>query len=139
MRKIITGRVYDTKTGKQIASNYYWDGRNYDRDGRNCYLYASPHGAFFAHYTSRWDGEHDRIEPLTKEDAQELYDQLYEQDEAAYTKYFGEPEEAGSDDGYHFTLRGLSGELHGKIKTAAEKAGQSMNTHLLKIISEALA
>jgi len=98
MRQIIGGKVYDTDKADLIASNRYWSRYwgviNYDCRGTNVYLYATAKGAFFVRCTTCWDEECDRMEPLNKRAAQELYDSLPEQDERMYAKHFGEPEEA---------------------------------------------
>jgi len=94
MKQIINGKVYNTETATVIASDYYWDGSNWDRRGRNTFLYKTPKGAFFAHYTTRWQGERDTIEALTPGEAKSMYEGLPEH-EADYAEAFGvEPEEA---------------------------------------------
>ena len=136
MRKIIQGKVYDTNTATEIASDYYWDGQNFQRHGRNTYLYATPRGAFFAHHTTLWQGENDQIEPLSASDARELYDSLHAQDENAYIQFFREPTEAG-DDGINFTVRNIPAAIHAKIKEAAEKTGKSMQVLVMQAVSAA--
>ena len=44
MEQIINGLKYDTEKAARVASNEYWDGHNWDRDGRNTYLYKTPNG-----------------------------------------------------------------------------------------------
>lgn len=78
MQQIIDSKVYDTDTATLITSDRYWDGSNWERHGRNTYLYKTPNGRFFAHHTTCWQGERDHIEPLTLEDAKRLYEQLPE-------------------------------------------------------------
>ncbi|MGA3116895.1 MAG: hypothetical protein ABSF90_20945 [Syntrophobacteraceae bacterium] len=94
MRKIINGKVYDTDTAQIMASDRYWDGNNMERNGRNQYLYVTPRGAFFSYRFTMWQGELDSITPLDKGDAKSLYEKLPEQDIEAYTRRFGEAEEA---------------------------------------------
>ena len=136
MRKIIHGKVYDTNTATEIASDYYWDGQNFQRHGRNTYLYATPRGAFFAHHTTLWQGENDQIEPLSASEARELYDSLHEQDENAYLQFFGEPTEAG-DDGINFTVRNIPPEIHTRIRAASEASGKSMQVLVMQAVSAA--
>lgn len=94
MRRIVNGKVYDTKTADLVAHDHYWDGNNWDRGGRNTYLYKTKKGNFFLHRTTCWQGELDTIEPVTVEEAKTWYEQL-EMQEMDYKEAFGvEPEEA---------------------------------------------
>lgn len=92
MRQIIQGVRYDTEKATLVASDRYWDGHNWERHGRNTYLYKSANGRFFAHNTTLWQGERDSIEALDPERAKELYESLPEQ-AVEYEKAFGEPPE----------------------------------------------
>lgn len=92
--QIIDGVRYDTDKAQVVASNEYWDGHNYERQGRNTHLYKTKKGNFFAGYSTLWQGEKDYLEPLSKEEAKELYESLREQD-LTYEEAFGEtPQEA---------------------------------------------
>ena len=93
MRRVIGGKSYDTETATLVASNRYWDGSNYDRSGRNTYLYKTKKGNYFLHHTTMWTGEFDRIEPLSEGEAMEWWEKLPEQ-EVEYEEVFGTPEEA---------------------------------------------
>jgi hypothetical protein len=94
MRQIVDGKLYDTEKARLVASDHYWDGHNWDRHGRNVYLYKTVKGRFFLYRTTRWQGERDYIEPVTKEEAKYWYEQLPEH-EMEYEEAFGEaPEEA---------------------------------------------
>lgn len=94
MKQVIGGKVYDTEKAKLVASDRYWDGSNYERHGRNTYLYKTARGNFFLHHTTQWQGERDSIEPVDIGEAKSYYEQLPEQ-ELEYSDAFGvEPEEA---------------------------------------------
>lgn len=94
MREVISRLVYDTDTAVRIATNEYWDGSNHDRNGRTTCLYKTAKGNFFAHHRTRWQGERDRIEPITETQALELWDMLPEK-KMEFSEAFGyEPEEA---------------------------------------------
>lgn len=94
MKQVIGGKVYDTEKAKLVASDRYWDGSNYERHGRNTYLYKTARGNFFLHHTTQWQGERETIEPVDIEEAKSHYEQLPEQ-ELEYSDAFGvEPEEA---------------------------------------------
>ena len=73
---IIDGKRYDTDKATVLASDEYWDGHNYERGGTNCHLYRTAKGAYFAGYSTQWQGSRPRIEVLTLAEAQRLYEQL---------------------------------------------------------------
>ena len=136
MRKIIAGKVYDTGTAETIASDRYWDGSNWERHGRNTYLYATPRGAFFRYTTTQWQGERHTITPLSAQEAESLFSDLPEQHEDVYVRFFGEPEEAGDSElNWPFRLR-MSQADHDGLKTRAEARGTSMNNLLLELIRQ---
>jgi hypothetical protein len=94
MQQIVNGLKYDTDAADLVASNEYWDGHNWERDGRNTYLYRTKAGRFFLHHTTLWQGERDRIEPVSPDEARQYYEDLPEH-EMTYEEAFGEaPEEA---------------------------------------------
>jgi len=94
VRQIVDGKVYDTEKAELVAHDRYWDGHNWDRRGRNTYLYKTKKENFFLHHTTRWQGERDYIEPVDKEEAKFWYEKLPEH-EMEYEEAFGEvPEEA---------------------------------------------
>lgn len=77
---VIGGKRYNTETAKVVASDAYWDGHNYERRGRNTFLMRTPNGRYFAHRRTQWQGELDgTIEPLSQEEAIDLYESLPEQ------------------------------------------------------------
>lgn len=93
MKKVIGGKQYDTDTAESIADNEFSDGSNRMTGGRCTTLYKTKKGNFFVHHETQWQGEHDSIEPLTKEEAIALYEELG--DDGDYKEIFGiEPEEA---------------------------------------------
>jgi len=94
MKQVIDGKEYNTKTADLVASDRYWDGSNFERHGRNTYLYKTRKGNFFAMHTTQWQGEQDTLEALTEDEAKRLYEQLREHD-LDYKAAFGvDPEEA---------------------------------------------
>lgn len=78
MTAIVNRKRYSVATATLIAGNDYWDGHNYERHGHNTFLYRTPKGSYFAVHLTQWQGEQDRIEPLTTEEAATLYEQLSE-------------------------------------------------------------
>jgi hypothetical protein len=80
MNEVIGGKRYRTETATLIASDAYWDGHNYERHGRNTFLFRTPKGNYFAQYQSCWQGELDRLEPLSREEAIRLFEELQEKE-----------------------------------------------------------
>lgn len=82
MRAIIDRKVYDTETALLIADDYWWDGRNHTRHGRNTFLYRTKKGAYFFHHESAWQGEGDYLEPVGIAAAIEFYERVMVRDRA---------------------------------------------------------
>lgn len=76
--KIIGRKHYSTRTAILIAGDDHWDGHNFERSGRNTFLYRTPNGAYFEITLSQWQGEVDQLNPLTLDYAVELYERLTE-------------------------------------------------------------
>jgi len=94
MKQIVNGLQYDTEAAALVASDRWWDGHNFERNGRNTYLYRTKAGRFFVYRTSQWQGERDHIEPVIPDEARQYYEDLPEH-EMSYAEAFGEePEEA---------------------------------------------
>jgi hypothetical protein len=67
--EVIDGKRYRTETATLIASDAYWDGSNWERSGRNTYLYRTPKGSFFVVRQTCWQGERDTLKPVTQDEA----------------------------------------------------------------------
>jgi len=105
MKRIVNGKRYSISTATLLASDEYWDGSNFERHGRNTFLYKTRGGAYFQVCLSQWQGEGDTLMPLTPAEAMELYENLREHPveyEAAFSviveeaaagrpAYFGQP------------------------------------------------
>ena len=78
MTAVIERKRYSTKTAELLAGNDHWDGSNFERSGRNSFLYRTPKGSYFAVHLTCWQGERDRIEPLTVDQAVEMYEGMTE-------------------------------------------------------------
>ena len=72
--KIVDRKRYSTKMATLIASDSYWDGHNFERHGRNTFLYKTPKGAFFTVTLTQWQGEDDSLRPVDLDEAVELYE-----------------------------------------------------------------
>ena len=72
---VVIGRKrYDTRTATLLAHDVYWDGQNFERHGRNTWLYRTPRGAFFKVTRTQWQGERDGLTPVTQEEAIDWYE-----------------------------------------------------------------
>lgn len=105
--KVVKGLAYNTETAELLADDVYWDGHNFERNGRNTFLYRTPKGRFFTVTLSMWQGEQDTLQPLTTEEAKAMWEALSEQ-YVDYADAFGAPAEeaqgehlfyCGGDDG----------------------------------------
>ena len=76
MQATIHGKRYDTDKATIVAHDCYFDGRDYERHGRNVYLYRTFHGSYFALHLTQRQGELDYIEPLSVEEARTYWEQL---------------------------------------------------------------
>jgi hypothetical protein len=76
MVEVIGGKRYRTETATLIAHDAYWDGHNWERHGRNTFLFRTPRGNYFVQHQTCWQGERDRIEPLGRDEAIRLYEEL---------------------------------------------------------------
>lgn len=73
----IVDRVrYSVRDAQALAHDHYWNGRSFERNFRNTWLYRSKNGRYFAVHLSLWPAEFDRVEPLTEGDAYFLYERL---------------------------------------------------------------
>jgi hypothetical protein len=78
MSEIIDRKRYDTDTATLIAGNDYWDGNNFERHGRQTFLYRTPKGGYFLQHLTQWQGEQDRLEPITQDEAVSQWESLSE-------------------------------------------------------------
>lgn len=105
MQKVIQGKRYSVATSQLIASDEYWDGNNFERSGRNTFLYRTRGGAYYQVNLTQWQGERETLQLLTRPEAIELYESLpehqveydaafdavIEEATAGRPTYFGEP------------------------------------------------
>jgi len=86
--KIVDQKRYSVETATLIASDAFWDGRNWERYGRNSFLYRTPRGAYFTVTLTQWQGERDTLEPISQEEAIELYERELSEHEIDYSTAF---------------------------------------------------
>jgi len=90
MVRIIGRKRYSTKTATLIASDAYWDGSNWERHGRNTFLYKTPNGAYFTVNLTQWQGERDTLSPVGLGEAIELFEGALTEHEVKYAEAFPE-------------------------------------------------
>mgnify|MGYP001771086728 CR=1 FL=1 len=94
MDVVINRKRYQTETSVLLAHDAYWDGQNFERNGRNTFLLRTVRGNYFVQYQTLWQGERDTIQPISREEAIEMYEGLPEK-EVPFEEAFGfSPEEA---------------------------------------------
>ncbi len=88
MQRIIDGIRYDTEKATLIAHNVFWDGHNFERHGRNTWLYRTPNGRYFTVTGTLWQGERDTLRPVDEEEARRLYETMLPEHEVPYEEAF---------------------------------------------------
>lgn len=88
MKRIVDGKRYDVSKATLIAHDAYWDGHNFERHGRNCFLYRTPRGKFFTLNMTQWQGERDTLTPVSESDAVDLYENSLPEHEVEYESAF---------------------------------------------------
>lgn len=86
--EVIDGVRYDVSKAMLLADNQFWDGSNWERDGRNRFLYRTPNGRYFTVRLSQWQGERDSLQPITEDDARELYETVLFERHVGYEDAF---------------------------------------------------
>ena len=86
--RIINRVRYSTANAELVASDAYWDGHNFERRGRNTFLYRTPKGNYFQVILTHWQGEQDTLTPLTEGEAIELYETTLTEHEIDYQAAF---------------------------------------------------
>ena len=86
--KIIDRKRYSVETSTLIASDAFWDGHNFERHGRNCFLYRTPKGAYFTITLTQWQGERDTLQVVDQDEAIRLYEQDLPEHEVSYSEAF---------------------------------------------------
>jgi len=88
MIRIIGRKRYSTKTATLLAHDAFWDGHNFERHGRNTFLYRTPSGAYFTVGLTQWQGEQDTLSPVSLEEAIELFEGALTEHEVKYAEAF---------------------------------------------------
>jgi hypothetical protein len=88
MTRIVERKKYDTNTAILLAGDDYWDGHNWERHGRNGWLYRTPNGAYFKVTRSMWQGEQDTLLPISQTEAIELFENDLSEQRVTYAEAF---------------------------------------------------
>ena len=78
MIQIIDRRRYSVATSTLLAGNDHWDGHNFERSGRNSFLYKTQLGAYFTVNMSQWQDEQDTLIPCSPDEAIEHFEEMTE-------------------------------------------------------------
>ena len=90
--RIINSMRYSVENAALVASDAYWDGHNFERKGRNTFLYRTKNGAFFTVKLTKWEGEQDTLTPVCGNDATDLYEYDLTEHEMEYAEAFPDVE-----------------------------------------------
>lgn len=129
-KRIIDGKTYNTETATQIAG---WD-QDEDQFTYGDYLFQSRYGAFFQ-YTfldGASEDDHERITPLTPEEARKWLEKKVGWDPDLIENLFGEMPEAGSGE-VKFTLR-MPESLRSRLADKAAAKNQSLNAWIVRCL-----
>jgi len=88
MSAVIERRRYNTETATLLAGDDYWDGHNYERHGRQTYLYRTPQGRYFTANLTQWQGERNNLTPVTEDEAIKLYEGSLTEHRVEYEEAF---------------------------------------------------
>lgn len=88
MTRIVDGRRYSVATATLLADDAYWDGSNFERHGRNRFLYRTKGGRYFQVTLTMWEREQDTLIPCSLEDARELYENWLTEHHVSYEEAF---------------------------------------------------
>ena len=86
--RIFDRKKYSVRASVMIASDDFWDGHNWERQGRNRFLYRTSKGAYFLVTLTRWQNEQDTLKPVTLDEAMNLYETTLTEHDVSYAEAF---------------------------------------------------
>jgi len=92
MTRIVDRTRYSVSKATLLTSDEYWDGSNWERHGRNTFLYRTPNGRYFVVTLTQWQGEQNTLEPVDLEEAIRLYEHELTEHQVTYAEAFPEVE-----------------------------------------------
>jgi len=78
INQVVDGKHVTTDGALLLADDAYWDGHNYERSGRNIFLWKSRNSNYFIVRQTLWQGEHTTIELITPSVAVNYWEHLPE-------------------------------------------------------------
>lgn len=88
LTRIIDRRRYSTASATLLAGNDFWDGHNFERHGRNTFLYRTPAERYFTVTLTQWQGESDILTPISLDEAIDLYERQLSEHYMEYADAF---------------------------------------------------
>jgi hypothetical protein len=142
MKKIITGKLYDTETAKELGNDYYSNPRDFHYWSET--LYKKRTGEFFLYgkggpaskYAescgqNTWSGG-EKIIPLSYKAAQEWAEEHLDADD--YQSIFGDISEEGED--VYISVK-LPAAVDAKVRRMASENGVSLTAMIISLIEKA--
>jgi hypothetical protein len=86
--RIVNRKRYSTKTATLLAGDDWWDGHNFERSGRQTFLYCTPKGAYFKVCLTQWAGQQDRLIPISQDEAIGLWETTLTEHRVDYEEAF---------------------------------------------------
>lgn len=85
----IIGKIrYSVAAATLVAHDAFWDGHNFERHGRNTFLYRTKNGAYFTVTLTQWQGERDHLTPLTQDEAIQQFETALTEHQVTYAEAF---------------------------------------------------
>jgi hypothetical protein len=88
LTRIVDKKRYSVEKSTLIAGDDYYDGHNFERHGRNCFLYKTANGNYFTVNLTQWQGEETSLIPVSLDEAIELYENSLREHEIPYAEAF---------------------------------------------------
>lgn len=88
MTRVVNGTRYSVDKSTLIASNHYWDGSNFERSGRNTWLFRTANGNYFFAHMTQWQGEKDTLIPCSEVEARDAYEDYLLEHNVSYEAAF---------------------------------------------------
>lgn len=86
--KIIGRKKYSVEASILLAGDDFWDGHNWERHGRNTFLYRTTGGNFFTVTLTQWQGEQNHLTPITQDEAIQLFETTLSEHRVTYSEAF---------------------------------------------------
>jgi hypothetical protein len=88
LTRIVNRHRYSVTTATLLAADDWWDGHNFERHGRNTFLYRTRLGAYFVVNLSQWQNEQTSLEPVQQEEALRMFEEELTEHRVTYGDAF---------------------------------------------------